>query len=74
MDAHVRRAAATSSRESATVEGGRTDALVGTPAGEARFLFPFTEAHNLTNALCAIAVGVALEADLADLAAARARR
>jgi UDP-N-acetylmuramoyl-tripeptide--D-alanyl-D-alanine ligase len=55
--------------ESATVEGGRTDALVGTPAGEARFLFPFTEAHNLTNALCAIAVGVALEADLADLAA-----
>jgi UDP-N-acetylmuramoyl-tripeptide--D-alanyl-D-alanine ligase len=55
--------------ETAVIEGGRTDALVGTPAGEARFLFPFTEAHNLTNALCAIAVGVALDADPADLAA-----
>ena len=55
--------------ESAVVEGGRTDSLVGTPAGEARFLFPFTEAHNLRNALCAIAVGVALDADPADLAA-----
>ncbi len=55
--------------ESSTVEGGRTDALVGTPAGESRFLFPFVEAHNLTNALCAIAVGVALDADPADLAA-----
>jgi UDP-N-acetylmuramoyl-tripeptide--D-alanyl-D-alanine ligase len=55
--------------ESATVEGGRTDALVGTPAGESRFLFPFVEAHNLTNSLCAIAIGVALDADPADLAA-----
>ena len=55
--------------ESSRVEGGRTEALVGTPSGEARFLFPFTEAHNLTNALCAIGVGVALEADPADLAA-----
>ncbi|HEX6117230.1 MAG TPA: UDP-N-acetylmuramoyl-tripeptide--D-alanyl-D-alanine ligase [Solirubrobacterales bacterium] len=55
--------------ESAVVEGGRTDALVGTPAGEARFLFPFIEAHNLTNALCAIAIGVALDADPEDLAA-----
>ena len=55
--------------ENARVEGGRTEALVGTPLGEARFLLPFTEAHNLTNALCAIAIGVALEADPADLAA-----
>ena len=55
--------------ETAAIEGGRTDALVGTPAGEARFLFPFVEAHNLTNALCAIAIGVALDADPADLAA-----
>ena len=55
--------------ESAVVEGGRTDAVVGTPAGEARFLFPFTEAHNLQNALCAIAIGVALDADPAALAA-----
>jgi UDP-N-acetylmuramoyl-tripeptide--D-alanyl-D-alanine ligase len=55
--------------ESSHVEGGRTEAVIGTPNGEARFLFPFTEAHNLTNALCAIAIGVALDADPADLAA-----
>ncbi len=55
--------------ESSKVEGGRTEAVVGTPSGEARFLFPFTEAHNLTNALCAIAIGVALEADPPELAA-----
>jgi UDP-N-acetylmuramoyl-tripeptide--D-alanyl-D-alanine ligase len=55
--------------ESSHVEGGRTEAVIGTPNGEARFLFPFTEAHNLTNALCAIAIGVALDAEPADLAA-----
>jgi UDP-N-acetylmuramoyl-tripeptide--D-alanyl-D-alanine ligase len=42
------------------VEAGETDALVRTPAGEQRFTFPFTEAHNLPNALAAIAAGVAL--------------
>ncbi len=55
--------------ETAKVEGGRTEAMVGTPGGEAKFLFPFTEAHNLTNALCAVAIGVALDCDPADLAA-----
>ena len=41
-------------------DGERTRATVVTPAGEATFDFPFTEAHNLTNAACAVAVGVAL--------------
>jgi len=47
---------------------GVTEALVATPAGSARFHFPFTEAYNLTNALAAIAAGVALGADPAELA------
>jgi UDP-N-acetylmuramoyl-tripeptide--D-alanyl-D-alanine ligase len=42
------------------VHDGRTEALISTPAGEARFDLPFTAAHNLTNALAAIAAGVAL--------------
>jgi UDP-N-acetylmuramoyl-tripeptide--D-alanyl-D-alanine ligase len=50
------------------VEEGVTDALVRTPAGEQGFHFPFTEAHNLTNALAAIAAGVALGADPAEMA------
>jgi UDP-N-acetylmuramoyl-tripeptide--D-alanyl-D-alanine ligase len=51
---------------------GVTEALVSTPLGEQRFHFPFTEAHNLTNALAAVAAGVALgtaPADMADRAA-----
>ena len=44
--------------------GGVTEALVATPAGRQRFHFPFAEAHNLTNALAAIAAGVALGAPL----------
>jgi UDP-N-acetylmuramoyl-tripeptide--D-alanyl-D-alanine ligase len=39
---------------------GFTEAQILTPAGAARFRFPFTEAHNLSNALAAIAAGVAL--------------
>jgi UDP-N-acetylmuramoyl-tripeptide--D-alanyl-D-alanine ligase len=50
------------------VEDGVTEALVRTPLGSERFHFPFTEAHNLTNALAAIAAGVALGADLAGMA------
>jgi UDP-N-acetylmuramoyl-tripeptide--D-alanyl-D-alanine ligase len=50
------------------VEDGVTQALVHTPLGSERFHFPFTEAHNLTNALAAIAAGVALGADLAGMA------
>jgi UDP-N-acetylmuramoyl-tripeptide--D-alanyl-D-alanine ligase len=41
-------------------EAGETDALVRTPVGEQRFKLPFVEAHNLDNALAAIAAGVAL--------------
>ena len=50
------------------VEDGVTEALVETPAGSRRFHFPFVEAHNLTNALAAIAIGVALDAPLAEMA------
>jgi UDP-N-acetylmuramoyl-tripeptide--D-alanyl-D-alanine ligase len=50
------------------VDDGVTEALVRTPLGSERFHFPFTEAHNLTNALAAIAAGVALGADLAGMA------
>ena len=49
------------------VDDGVTEALVSTPLGAQRFHFPFTEAHNLTNALAAIAAGVALGADLAEM-------
>ncbi len=41
-------------------EAGETDALVRTPAGEHAFKLPFVEAHNLENALAAIAAGLAL--------------
>ncbi|MFL5908264.1 MAG: UDP-N-acetylmuramoyl-tripeptide--D-alanyl-D-alanine ligase, partial [Solirubrobacterales bacterium] len=41
-------------------EAGETDALVRTPAGAHPFKLPFVEAHNLDNALAAIAAGVAL--------------
>ncbi|HEU5104316.1 MAG TPA: UDP-N-acetylmuramoyl-tripeptide--D-alanyl-D-alanine ligase [Solirubrobacterales bacterium] len=47
---------------------GVTEALISTPSGEQTFHFPFTESHNLTNALAAIAAGVALGADLAGMA------
>jgi UDP-N-acetylmuramoyl-tripeptide--D-alanyl-D-alanine ligase len=50
------------------VAEGVTEALVSTPAGAQRFHFPFTESHNLTNALAAIAAGVALAAGLAGMA------
>jgi UDP-N-acetylmuramoyl-tripeptide--D-alanyl-D-alanine ligase len=50
------------------VADGVTEALVSTPAGPQRFHFPFTEAHNLTNALAAIAAGVALGAPLDGMA------
>jgi UDP-N-acetylmuramoyl-tripeptide--D-alanyl-D-alanine ligase len=43
-----------------SAEAGQTDAVVRTPAGEQRFKFPFAEAHNLDNALAAIAAGIAL--------------
>jgi UDP-N-acetylmuramoyl-tripeptide--D-alanyl-D-alanine ligase len=49
------------------VSGGATEALVRTPLGEARFRFPFVEPYNLTNALAAIAGGVALGVRPEDL-------
>jgi UDP-N-acetylmuramoyl-tripeptide--D-alanyl-D-alanine ligase len=50
------------------VAGGVTEARIATPAGEQRFELPFLEAHNLTNALAAIAAGVALGASPAEMA------
>ena len=49
------------------IEDGVTEALVSTPLGAQSFQFPFAESHNLTNALAAIAAGVALGADLAGM-------
>jgi UDP-N-acetylmuramoyl-tripeptide--D-alanyl-D-alanine ligase len=48
--------------------GEGTVATVITPAGKAEFRFSFTEQHNLTNALAAIAAGIAAGADPEDLA------
>jgi UDP-N-acetylmuramoyl-tripeptide--D-alanyl-D-alanine ligase len=51
-----------------SVSGGRTAAEIGTPGGTADFDFPFEETHNLTNALCAIAIGVSLGMDPVEMA------
>jgi UDP-N-acetylmuramoyl-tripeptide--D-alanyl-D-alanine ligase len=50
------------------VADGATEALIETPAGRQSFQFPFAEAHNLENALAAVAAGVALGAPLAEMA------
>ena len=42
------------------IAAGKTSALISTPLGEGRFRFPFAEPYNLTNALAAVAGGVAL--------------
>jgi UDP-N-acetylmuramoyl-tripeptide--D-alanyl-D-alanine ligase len=48
---------------------GRTiEAQIETPDGSEPFSFPFGELHNLTNALCAVAIGEALGAPLAEMA------
>jgi UDP-N-acetylmuramoyl-tripeptide--D-alanyl-D-alanine ligase len=44
------------------------EAVIATPDGEATFELPFTEEHNLTNAVCAVAIGVALGAPLEQMA------
>jgi UDP-N-acetylmuramoyl-tripeptide--D-alanyl-D-alanine ligase len=49
-------------------EAGETDALVRTPQGENAFKLPFVEAHNLDNALAAIAAGVALGYPVGEMA------
>jgi UDP-N-acetylmuramoyl-tripeptide--D-alanyl-D-alanine ligase len=53
--------------ESRVVEGV-TEATISTPSGSQDFHFPFAEAHNLTNALAAVAAGVALGAPLGEMA------
>jgi UDP-N-acetylmuramoyl-tripeptide--D-alanyl-D-alanine ligase len=50
------------------VVDGVTEALVEAPGGRQPFHFPFAEAHNLENALAAIAVGVGLGAPLVEMA------
>jgi UDP-N-acetylmuramoyl-tripeptide--D-alanyl-D-alanine ligase len=50
------------------VEGRSMIASVSAPGGSQDFRFPFTEAHNLLNALAAIAIGVALDAPLSAMA------
>jgi UDP-N-acetylmuramoyl-tripeptide--D-alanyl-D-alanine ligase len=50
------------------VVDGVTEALVETPSGRQAFQLPFAEAHNLENALAAVAAGVALGAPLAEMA------
>jgi UDP-N-acetylmuramoyl-tripeptide--D-alanyl-D-alanine ligase len=50
------------------VEDGITEALIETPSGRQLFHFPFAEAHNLENALAAVAIGVALGAPLTEMA------
>jgi UDP-N-acetylmuramoyl-tripeptide--D-alanyl-D-alanine ligase len=52
----------------ARVADGVTEALVATPRGRQLFRLPFAERHNLTNALAAIAIGVALDAPPAEMA------
>jgi UDP-N-acetylmuramoyl-tripeptide--D-alanyl-D-alanine ligase len=52
-------------------DGRSLRARISTPAGAADFEFGFGEAHNLANALCAVAIGVALgdaPAEMAPLA------
>ncbi len=48
--------------------GESTSAVLVTPEASARFELPFAEAHNLANAECAVAIGVALGASLEQMA------
>ncbi len=47
---------------------GSTTVRIVAPSGEASFELPFTEAHNIANAVCAVAIGVALTAPLEQMA------
>ena len=51
-----------------TISGRSANVRVGTPSGEQRFVLPFAESYNVTNALAAIAIGVSLDADLEAMA------
>jgi UDP-N-acetylmuramoyl-tripeptide--D-alanyl-D-alanine ligase len=48
-------------------------ATIVTPEGEAEFEFDFDELHNLANAVCAVAIGVALEVPVPEMARRTAR-
>jgi UDP-N-acetylmuramoyl-tripeptide--D-alanyl-D-alanine ligase len=50
------------------VEGESMRVEIATPDGTEEFGFPFDEAYNLTNALAAVAIGIALHASLAAMA------
>ena len=50
------------------ISGRSAEVLVGTPQGDQRFVLPFSESYNISNALAAIGVGVALGAGLAAMA------
>ena len=52
------------------VEGssGHISAEINAPPGSHRFEFPFTESHNLLNALAAVSAGIALGLDLGEMA------
>jgi UDP-N-acetylmuramoyl-tripeptide--D-alanyl-D-alanine ligase len=54
--------------ESVEVRPDSIRSRIGTPHGEAEFEWPFTEAYNVTNALCAVAIGVALDLDPTEMA------
>jgi len=59
--------------ERVEISSGTLSATVHTPAGEQEFSFPFTERHNLDNALAAIAAGVALGFEPAEMSARTGR-
>jgi len=48
--------------------GRSAEVKVSTPAGQQRFVLPFAETYNVQNALAAVAIGVALGADLGAMA------
>lgn len=50
------------------VSDAAISAEVNAPPGSHRFIFPFLQSYNLTNALAAIAVGIALEIGLDEMA------
>jgi UDP-N-acetylmuramoyl-tripeptide--D-alanyl-D-alanine ligase len=50
------------------VTGRSANVRIATPAGEQRFVLPFAESYNVVNTLAAVAVGVALDADLDAMA------
>lgn len=49
-------------------ESGEISAEINGPSGSHRFALPFTEQHNLLNALAAISAGIALGIDLQTMA------